>query len=53
MLYSLLLDFTPRSLETIIRESGLGADVAVKGLISLEMNGYIREKSKNFYVRIR
>lgn len=53
MLYSLLLDFTPRSLETIIRESGLDTEEVIKGLICLEMNGYIREKSKNFYVRIR
>lgn len=53
MLYSLLLDFIPRSMESLIRESGLDAATAAGGLISLEMKGYIREKSKNFYVRIR
>lgn len=52
MLYSLLLDFTPRNLETLIVESGLASESVIKGLICLEIKGLIKEISKNFYVRL-
>lgn len=52
MLYILLLDFTPKSLDTLLNESGLQLEQVIKGLISLELMGYIKEISKNFYVRI-
>lgn len=52
MLYSLLLDFTPRSLETLLAESGLPVAKITKALVSLELQSLIKEISKNFYVRI-
>ena len=53
MLYSLLLDFTPRSLDTIISLTGEESKRILGWLLSLELKGYIKEISKNFYVRIR
>ena len=53
MLYSLLLDFTPRSLDTIISLTGEEPQQILRWLLSLELKGYIKEISKNFYVRIR
>lgn len=53
MLYSLLLDFTPRSLDTIIMSTGAEPKKVLEWLLSLELKGYIKEISKNFYVRIR
>lgn len=53
MLYSLLLDFTPRSLDTIISLTGEEPGLVLRWLLSLELKGYIKEISKNFYVRIR
>lgn len=52
MLYSTLLDFTPKSLETLTTLTKLDAGVVVKTLISLEVKGIIREIGKNFYVRV-
>lgn len=51
MLYSLLLDFTPRSLDRLLTDSGLDSGSLNKGLISLEIKGIIKEISKNVYVR--
>ena len=53
MLYSLLLDFTPRSLESLIQESRLEVHQVYQNLMQLELKGLIKEKSKHFYVRIR
>ena len=53
MLYSLLLDFTPRSLDTILSLTGCEPGLVLRWLLSLELKGYIKEISKNFYVRIR
>ena len=53
MLYSLLLDFTPRSLDSIIEEMKAPVGVVLTNLLGLELKGYIKEISKNFYVRIR
>ncbi len=52
MLYNLLLDFSPKSLDTIFSESGMLMKDVFTGLMSLELRGLIREVSKNFYVRI-
>lgn len=51
MLYSLLLDFTPKSLQTVTSESGLDESSVFTGLLELELKGLIREVSKNFYIR--
>ncbi len=52
MLYSLLLDFVPRSLDTILEETKLPVGVVLNNLLGLELKGFIKEISKNFYVRI-
>lgn len=53
MLYSLLLDFIPKSLDSIMEKSGMTFNAVLMGLMGLELKGYIKEISKNFYVRIR
>ncbi len=53
MLYSLLLDFNPRSLNSIVNELGMESGLVFTALLGLEMKGFITEISKNFYVRIR
>ena len=52
MLYSLLLDFVPKSLDTLIGMTGLSFGDVFTALLGLELKGYIKEISKNFYVRI-
>ena len=52
VLYSLLLDFAPKSLETLSEESELPYSDVFEGLIGLEVRGLIKEIGKNFYVRI-
>lgn len=53
MLYSLFLEFAPKSLETIVKESGMESGIVLRWLLSLEIKGLIKEISQNFYVRIR
>ncbi len=53
MLYSLLLDFVPKSLDSITAQSDMPYNAVLTGLIGLELKGYIKEISKNFYIRIR
>lgn len=53
MLYSLLLDFVPKSLDTLTECTKLASGAVLTGLMGLELKGYIKEISKNFYVRIR
>ncbi len=52
MLYSLLLDFTPKGLDTLIDESKLPPGRVFAGLLGLQMKSIIREISKNFYIRV-
>lgn len=52
MLYSQLLDFTPKSLETLIGGCNLQPEQVFKALLELEIKGLIRETAKNFYIRI-
>lgn len=53
MLYSQLLDFTPRSLESLIIESKLNPEQVIRCLTGLEIKGVIREISKNYYTRVQ
>lgn len=53
MLYSLLLDFVPRSLDTILQATNASVGVVLTNLLGLELKGFIKEISQNFYVRIR
>lgn len=52
MLYSQLLDFSPKSLETLIRDTGLLQMQVFRALLALELKGLVKEISKNFYIRI-
>jgi len=52
MLYSQLLDFSPKSLETLIKETGMSQMQVFQALLTLELKGLIKEISKNFYIRI-
>ena len=52
MLYSLLLDFGPKSLETLIHDSKLPVSEVLQGIVGLEIAGLVREVSKNIYVRV-
>ncbi len=53
MLYSLLLDFTSKSLESLMMLTNMNCGRIMTALIQLETKGLIRETSKNFYVRVR
>ena len=52
LLYTQLLNFTPRCLNTLVRETGIEPDKVLSALIGLELKGLIRETGQNFYVRI-
>ena len=52
LLYSLLLDFGPKSLETLIHDSKLPVSEVLQGIVGLEIAGLVREVSKNIYVRV-
>ena len=52
LLYTQLLNFAPKSLDTLVRETGTEPDKALAALIGLEIKGLIRETGQNFYVRI-
>ncbi len=45
------LDLTPRSLEELLVETGLGLGVLVETLATLREMGYISEVYKNYYIR--
>lgn len=53
MLYSQLLDFNPKSLDTLSGVCGLPPERIFAALVELELKGLIRETAKNFYMRIR
>lgn len=53
MLYSQLLDFNPKSLDTLAGSCGLPPERIFSALVELELKGLIRETAKNFYMRIR
>ncbi len=52
MLYSQLLDFSPKSLDTLMRECGMPPGNIFAALLELELKGLIKETAKNFYIRI-
>ena len=51
MLYS-CLGLCPKSVSQLVKETGLPAGELLERLVTLELQGYIREISKNYYVRI-
>lgn len=52
MLYS-RLDLFPTNISQIFGETQLPADQLLESLVSLEIKGYIREVSKNHYVKLK
>lgn len=52
MVYS-CLDLYPKGISQLIKETGLGVQELMERLITLELKGYIREVSKNHYIRTR
>lgn len=52
MLYSQLLDFSQKSLDSLTRDCGLPPERILTALVGLELKGLIRETAKNFYIRI-
>ena len=51
MVYSSVVLY-PRNIGEIVDESGLTAQEVLETLVSLEIKGYIKEISKNYYVRV-
>lgn len=51
MVYSSVVLY-PRNIGQIMDESGLSAQEVLETLVSLEIKGYIKEISKNYYVRV-
>lgn len=52
MLYS-CLDFNPKNLSSIVGETGLPLPAVMDCIVSLEMRGFVREISKNYYVKVK
>ena len=51
MVYSSVVLY-PRNIGQIMDESGLSAQEVLETLVSLEIKGYIKEISKNYYIRV-
>ena len=51
MVYSSVVLY-PRNIGEIADESGLSVQKVLETLVSLEIKGYIKEISKNYYARI-
>lgn len=52
MVYS-CLDLYPRDVDRIVEETKLSAPEVLNALVSLELKGYVREISKNHYVKVK
>lgn len=52
MVYS-LLGLYPRNVSQLIEETLLSANEVMEVMVSLELKGYIREVSKNYYVKLK
>ena len=51
MVYSLMC-FTPKSINQVVEETQLAVDGVLDALVSLELEGLIKEVSKNYYIRL-
>lgn len=47
------LDFQPKSLSDILGMTGLSIPPLLNALIGLELKGYVKEISKNYYVKVK
>lgn len=52
MVYS-CLDLFPKGIHTLLEQTGLGPGELMRELITLELDGKIKEVSKNYYIRTR
>lgn len=47
------LDFEPRSLRELLERTRLQISTLLEHLVTLQLNGYVREVSKNYYVKVK
>ena len=47
-----IVDLFPRNVSEIQVKTGLDARILMETLMTLEMEGYIKETAKNYYVRM-
>ena len=47
------LDFEPRNINQILKMTGFEIQTVMNCLLNLELKGYIREISKNYYVKVK
>ncbi len=43
----------PKSISRLVEETKLGSEELLQILVSLELQGFIREISKNYYIKIK
>ena len=47
------LGLYPKNVDRLVEETKLGAGELLNILVSLELQGYIREISKNYYIKVK
>ena len=52
MVYS-CLDLFPKGTNQLMKETGLSVTELMERLITLELNGYVKEVSRNYYIRLQ
>ncbi len=52
MVYS-CIGLYPKSVSRLLKETKLGSEELLRMLVSLELQGFIREISKNYYIKVR
>ena len=52
MVYS-CLDLFPKGTDQLMKETGLSVTELMERLITLELNGYVKEVSRNYYIRLQ
>ena len=52
MVYS-CVDLFPKGLQELAQETKLAPEILMEELITLELQGFVKEISKNYYVKMR
>ena len=47
------LDLFPKGTNQLMKETGLSVTELMERLITLELNGYVKEVSRNYYIRLQ
>ena len=47
------LDLFPKGTDQLMKETGLSVTELMERLITLELNGYVKEVSRNYYIRLQ